>query len=68
MLRTHAVGEGVIELRILEAALVGRGGEGEEGLLASGETRPRQGIAQSGANVYPGPRILRAAFGGESNV
>src|SRR5438128_6669933 len=39
------MGERVVEVRILEAAFVGRGGQGEEGLFASGElvegwTRP----------------------------
>src|SRR6266566_9658949 len=43
--RAQAMGERVVELRILEAAFVGRGGQGEEGLFASGElvegwTRP----------------------------
>src|SRR6266568_5086966 len=36
VMRVETMGKGVVELRILKAAFVGRGRQGEEGLLASG--------------------------------
>lgn len=41
MVGMHAVGEGMLEHRVVEAQLMMRGGEGLEGTLAAGELEDR---------------------------
>src|SRR5438105_4834650 len=63
VLRAETIGKGVVQLRILKAPFVGRRGQGEEGLLASGELvegRTRQFPQLAGVTRSTG--ISRSVF------
>ena len=52
VIRADVIGEGVIQLRVLQAALMGRGRQREEGLLPTGEVVDGRAIHRSIARAW----------------